>query len=158
MASGNPRTAGGREVRKADARCPRPGASRRALQWRNWRKRDPLDEGQSAARQGTRRYEFEWPAIRKEGSICVSLRSVCRRQFLKMAGAAGFGAAVAPDRLFAQYRNLAPVSVANPPADFLDRDCERKCLDISLRDRMFVLMCCPNETHNRLLKAFVKYG
>jgi nitrate reductase alpha subunit len=86
----------------------------------------------------------------------ASPRSFSRRQFLKMAGAAGFGAAATPRELFAQYRYLTPVSVANPLADYPNRDWERMYRDIYRHDRTFVFMCCPNDTHNCLLNAFVK--
>jgi len=88
--------------------------------------------------------------------MCASPRSISRRQFLTMAGAAGFGAAATPGQLFAQYRYLAPVSVQNPLADYPNRDWERMYRDIYRHDRTFVFMCCPNDTHNCLLNAFVK--
>ncbi len=79
-----------------------------------------------------------------------------RRRFLKMAGAAGFGALASPADLFAQYRYLAPVAVANPLASYPNRDWERMYRDIYRHDRTFVFMCCPNDTHNCLLNAYVK--
>lgn len=82
--------------------------------------------------------------------------SSSRRRFLKMAGAAGFGAVLAPAELFAQYRYLAPVSVENPLKDYPSRDWERIYRDIFRTDKSFVFLCCPNDTHNCLLNAFVK--
>jgi nitrate reductase / nitrite oxidoreductase, alpha subunit len=82
--------------------------------------------------------------------------SLARRRFLKMAGAAGFGALASPADLFAQYRYLAPVQVDNPLAAYPNRDWERMYRDIFRTDRSFVFMCCPNDTHNCLLNAFVK--
>ncbi|MBI2296086.1 MAG: molybdopterin-dependent oxidoreductase [Betaproteobacteria bacterium] len=79
-----------------------------------------------------------------------------RRRFLKMAGAAGFGAMTRPADLFAQYRYLAPVSVQNPLKHYPNRDWERMYRDIYRHDKTFVFMCCPNDTHNCLLNAFVK--
>jgi nitrate reductase alpha subunit len=79
-----------------------------------------------------------------------------RRQFLKSAAAAGFGAVAAPKDLFAQYIYLAPVRVDNPLADYPNRDWERIYRDIYRTDRNFVFLCCPNDTHNCLLKAHVK--
>lgn len=79
-----------------------------------------------------------------------------KRRFLKLAAAAGFGAIATPAQLFAQYRYLSPVSVANPLADYPNRDWERMYRDIYRHDRTFVFMCCPNDTHNCLLNAFVK--
>jgi nitrate reductase alpha subunit len=79
-----------------------------------------------------------------------------RRQFLKLAGAAGFGVAATPGALFAQFRYLAPVSVDNPLAAYPSRDWERMYRDIFRTDRSFTFLCCPNDTHNCLLNAFVK--
>lgn len=78
-----------------------------------------------------------------------------RREFMKMAGAAGLAAAT-PGTLFAQYRYLDPVSVPNPLASYPNRDWERMYRDIFRYDKSFVFMCCPNDTHNCLLNAFVK--
>ncbi|MBI1965304.1 MAG: molybdopterin-dependent oxidoreductase [Betaproteobacteria bacterium] len=86
----------------------------------------------------------------------MSSDRLSRRRFLKLAGAAGFGAVVSPAELFAQYRYLAPVSVANPLKDYPNRDWERIYRDIYRHDRTFVFMCCPNDTHNCLLEGFVK--
>ncbi|MGQ0662052.1 MAG: molybdopterin-dependent oxidoreductase [Pseudomonadota bacterium] len=83
-------------------------------------------------------------------------RNVSRRRFLEIAGAAGFGALATPRALFAQYRYLEPVSVANPLTHYPNRDWERLYRDIYRHDRTFVFLCCPNDTHNCLLNAFVK--
>jgi nitrate reductase alpha subunit len=79
-----------------------------------------------------------------------------RRQFLAMASAVGMGTLLNPRALFAQYRHLGPVSVVNPLADYPNRDWERLYRDIFRHDKTFVFMCCPNDTHNCLLNAFVK--
>lgn len=73
-----------------------------------------------------------------------------------MAGAAGFGAVFTPAQLFAQYRYLAPVSVPNPLSTYPRRDWEKMYRDIFRTDGSFVFLCCPNDTHNCLLNAFVK--
>jgi len=80
---------------------------------------------------------------------------ISRRRFLQMAAGAGFAAAT-PRKLFAQYRYLEPVRVDNPLAGYPDRDWERLYRDIFHHDKTFVFLCCPNDTHNCLLKAFVK--
>lgn len=82
--------------------------------------------------------------------------SATRRQFLKLASAAGLGAAAVPGDLLAQFRYLAPVKVDNPLMDYPNRDWERLYRDIFRTDRNFVFLCCPNDTHNCLLNAFVK--
>ena len=56
--------------------------------------------------------------------------SPSRRRFLKIAGAAGFGAVVSPMELVAQYRYLSPVAVENPLAAYPNRDWERVYRDI----------------------------
>ena len=83
-------------------------------------------------------------------------RRLSRRDFLKLAGMAGLGTALVPDDLFAQYRYLSPVSVPNPLAAYPNRDWERIYRDILRHDKSFVFLCCPNDTHNCLLNAFVK--
>ncbi len=82
--------------------------------------------------------------------------SPSRRRFLQMAGAAGFGLLATPEAIFAQYRYLAPVKVDNPLEDYPNRDWERMYRDIYRTDESFVFLCCPNDTHNCLLNAFVK--
>jgi nitrate reductase alpha subunit len=79
-----------------------------------------------------------------------------RRRFLQLAAMAGLGAAARPAELFAQQRFLAPVKVANPFDAYPNRDWERLYRDIFRHDRTFTFLCAPNDTHNCLLKGFVK--
>jgi nitrate reductase alpha subunit len=79
-----------------------------------------------------------------------------RRGFLKLAAMAGLGVAADPRDLFAQYRVLAPVRAQNPLADYPNRDWERLYRDIFRHDRTFTFLCAPNDTHNCLLRGFVK--
>jgi nitrate reductase alpha subunit len=79
-----------------------------------------------------------------------------RRQFLTLAAMAGLGAASNPGELLAQYRFLDPVRVPNPIAQYPNRDWERLYRDIFRHDRTFTFLCAPNDTHNCLLRAFVK--
>ncbi len=81
-----------------------------------------------------------------------------RRRFLALAGLAGLGTALTPEDLFAQYRFLDPVRVPNPLAAYPNRDWERVYRDIFRHDRTFTFLCAPNDTHNCLLKGFVKNG
>ncbi|MBF0613844.1 MAG: molybdopterin-dependent oxidoreductase [Magnetococcales bacterium] len=83
-------------------------------------------------------------------------RSVSRRRFLQAAGAAGFGVLAAPGGVMAGYRFLAPTQVENPLAAYPSRDWERIYRDVFRHDKSFVFMCCPNDTHNCLLNAYVK--
>jgi len=79
-----------------------------------------------------------------------------RRRFLQLAAMAGLGTVAAPGDLLAQYRFLAPVKVENPLADYPNRDWERIYRDIFRHDRTFTFLCAPNDTHNCLLRGFVK--
>ncbi|MCL6644037.1 MAG: molybdopterin oxidoreductase, partial [Dehalococcoidia bacterium] len=79
-----------------------------------------------------------------------------RRRFLELAAAAGLGAVAAPGDLLGQFRVLAPVRVANPLAEYPNRDWERLYRDIFRHDRTFTFLCAPNDTHNCLLRGFVK--
>ena len=79
-----------------------------------------------------------------------------RRRFLEMAALAGLGSVATPGDLLAQYRFLDPVRVENPLAQYPHRDWERIYRDIFRHDRTFTFLCAPNDTHNCLLKGFVK--
>jgi len=79
-----------------------------------------------------------------------------RRRFLQLAAMAGLGTVSTPGDLLAQYRFLDPVRVPNPLADYPNRDWERLYRDIFRHDRTFTFLCAPNDTHNCLLRAFVK--
>jgi nitrate reductase alpha subunit len=83
-------------------------------------------------------------------------RKLSRREFLRIAGSAGLGTAVSVSALFAEYRHLAPMSVTNPLASYPERDWEKLYRDIFRTDGSFTFLCCPNDTHNCLLRAFVK--
>jgi nitrate reductase / nitrite oxidoreductase, alpha subunit len=79
-----------------------------------------------------------------------------RREFLKLMGAAGFGTIGSEKAAFAQFSHLQPVSVENPLAAYPNRGWERMYRDIFRTDGKFTFLCCPNDTHNCLLHAFVK--
>ncbi|MEK7447033.1 MAG: molybdopterin-dependent oxidoreductase, partial [candidate division NC10 bacterium] len=79
-----------------------------------------------------------------------------RRRFLEMAALAGLGSVATPGDLLAQYRFLDPVRVENPLAQYPNRDWERIYRDIFRHDRTFTFLCAPNDTHNCLLRGFVK--
>jgi nitrate reductase alpha subunit len=79
-----------------------------------------------------------------------------RRRFLQMAATAGLGIVANPGELLGQYRFLDPVRVPNPLAAYPNRDWERIYRDIFRHDRTFTFLCAPNDTHNCLLRAFVK--
>jgi nitrate reductase / nitrite oxidoreductase, alpha subunit len=77
-----------------------------------------------------------------------------RRRFLKLMGAAGLS--TVSTGAFPQYQNLSPIAVANPLEIYPSRNWEHVYRDIYRHDKKFVFMCCPNDTHNCLLNAFVK--
>ncbi|MBF0340802.1 MAG: molybdopterin-dependent oxidoreductase [Magnetococcales bacterium] len=86
----------------------------------------------------------------------LSDQTVSRRRFLQAAGAAGFGVLAAPSGVMAGYRFLAPTVVDNPLAAYPNREWERIYREVFRHDKSFVFMCCPNDTHNCLLNAYVK--
>ena len=79
-----------------------------------------------------------------------------RRRFLQLAALTGLGTAIAPRELLAGLRVLTPIRVGNPLESYPNRDWERLYRDIFRHDASFVFLCAPNDTHNCLLRAFVK--
>jgi nitrate reductase alpha subunit len=78
-----------------------------------------------------------------------------RRDFLKgLLGTAIVGASRAADA--APLRFLKPMEVENPLASYPNRDWEKAYRDIFQADSSFVFLCAPNDTHNCLLRAYVK--
>src|SRR5262245_21286331 len=94
------------------------------------------------------------PAARRHGRPQED--AMDRRRFLQMAALAGLGTVADPGELLAQYRFLDPVRVPNPLQQYPNRDWERIYRDIFRHDRTFVFLCAPNDTHNCLLRGFVK--
>jgi nitrate reductase alpha subunit len=76
-----------------------------------------------------------------------------RRAFLQTASAMGFGALVAggTDLWGLEQSN-------NPLAQYPNRDWERVYRDLFQVDDSFVFLCAPNDTHNCLLRAYVRNG
>lgn len=85
-------------------------------------------------------------------------RGVSRRSFLRLAGWVGLGTAAMPRDLLAAYDFVAPVSVANPLAEYPHRDWEKQYRDVYATDGSFHFLCAPNDTHNCLLRAHTKNG
>ena len=80
-----------------------------------------------------------------------------RRKFLK--GMAVVGAALSSRTLFgAPIRYFKPTHVDNPLAFYPNRDWEKAYRNIFSYDSSYVFLCAPNDTHNCLLKAYVKNG
>ncbi len=76
-----------------------------------------------------------------------------RRAFLSMASAAGFGALVQSAK---EAWGLEAVS--NPLASYPDRGWESAYRDLWKYDSTFTFTCAPNDTHNCLLKSYVRQG
>lgn len=79
---------------------------------------------------------------------------VKRRTLLK--GLLGMGVVAASEASAAPLRFLQPMQVDNPLAAYPDRDWERTYRNIFKPDSSFVFLCAPNDTHNCLLRAYVK--
>ncbi|MCU0696813.1 MAG: molybdopterin-dependent oxidoreductase [Myxococcaceae bacterium] len=80
-----------------------------------------------------------------------------RRSLLQ--GLAGLGAALSTTgAAAAPLRFLKPVSVDNPLAAYPNRSWERVYRNIFNADSSYVFLCAPNDTHNCLLRAYVKNG
>ena len=80
-----------------------------------------------------------------------------RRSFLKSAGIAGTGAVFA-GAFESMAGILGPVEVENPLLHYPARDWEKSYRDLYKYDDTFHFLCAPNDTHNCLLKAYVKNG
>ncbi len=76
-----------------------------------------------------------------------------RRAFLQKASAMGFGALVTGG---SQAWLLE--TIENPLAQYPDRDWEKTYRDLFKVDDSFVFLCAPNDTHNCLLRAYVRNG
>lgn len=86
----------------------------------------------------------------------TSDRNISRRLFLKgLVGASAVGAMSAQA---APFRFFRPTHVDNPLAGYPSRDWEDVYRNIFETDSSFVFLCAPNDTHNCLLRAYVKNG
>lgn len=85
-------------------------------------------------------------------------RPVSRRRFLATLAAGGVGATVLANRAAAAMTGLAPVMVDNPLGGYPNRDWEKVYRNLYAHDSSFVFLCAPNDTHNCLLRAYVKNG
>src|SRR3990172_3668884 len=82
------------------------------------------------------------------------MKGFSRREFLKwsLAGAAGL-AASSPELAY-----LMPLSVENPLESYPDRDWEKLYRDKYTYDSIYHFTCAPNDTHNCLLRGYVRNG
>lgn len=82
-------------------------------------------------------------------------QGMSRRDFLRLAGAFGL-VTVAGNVVAGNFKQLEPVAVENPLGSYPNRGWEKIYRDIYKADSSFVFLCAPNDTHNCLLKAYVK--
>jgi nitrate reductase alpha subunit len=78
-----------------------------------------------------------------------------RRDFLEGVRALGFGALLTSS---SNAWGFGATSVDNPLAHYPARDWEQTYRDLFKADGSFHFLCAPNDTHNCLLKAYVKNG
>lgn len=71
---------------------------------------------------------------------------------------AGAGGALLAARALAGTKFLTPMSVENPLQGYPNRGWEKVYRDLYASDSTFTFLCAPNDTHNCLLRAFVKHG
>jgi nitrate reductase / nitrite oxidoreductase, alpha subunit len=91
------------------------------------------------------------------GSACSEgvLERLNRRRFLQLAGIAGVGVVAVASNPFLPFSQIA-VRVPNPLRHYPNRDWERIYRDLYHTDGSYVFLCAPNDTHNCLLRAYVK--
>jgi len=82
------------------------------------------------------------------------MKGFSRREFLKWSLAGVAGLAVSSPRL----AFLQPVSIDNPLGEYPNRDWEKLYRDKFRYDDIFTFTCAPNDTHNCLLRAYVRNG
>jgi nitrate reductase alpha subunit len=75
-----------------------------------------------------------------------------RRQFLKKASALGFAG------YLSQYPWLSAEGAQNPLESYPDRGWEKVYRDLFRPDSTYTFLCAPNDTHNCILRAYVKNG
>ncbi|GAB4349864.1 MAG: hypothetical protein Kow0099_33110 [Candidatus Abyssubacteria bacterium] len=75
-----------------------------------------------------------------------------RRDFLKTASALGFAG------YLSQYPWLWAEAAQNPLEQYPDRNWEKVYRDLIRPDSTYTFLCAPNDTHNCLLRAYVKNG
>ncbi|GDX79309.1 hypothetical protein LBMAG42_11200 [Deltaproteobacteria bacterium] len=80
--------------------------------------------------------------------------SFSRRSFLTLLGAT---AAVTPKTAWG-FNYLEPSAIPNPLQHYPNRDWERIYRDLYAFDSTFTFTCAPNDTHNCILRAYVRSG
>lgn len=83
---------------------------------------------------------------------------VTRRTFLYQLAAAGAGSAAVARAAAADLWSLRPLIVDNPLSHYPNRSWEKVYRDLYKSDSSLVFLCAPNDTHNCLLRGYVKNG
>ena len=83
----------------------------------------------------------------------MSNTGLSRRDFLAAMAAAGFGGLAA-----SASRAWGLEAIENPLATYPDRTWEEAYRDLWKYDSTFTFLCAPNDTHNCLLRAYVRSG
>jgi len=84
--------------------------------------------------------------------------NLSRRRFLFQMAGAGAGTALISQSAIGATQLLAPVDIQNPLSNYPNRDWEKTYRDLYHYDSSFTFLCAPNDTHNCLLRGFVKNG
>jgi nitrate reductase alpha subunit len=85
-------------------------------------------------------------------------QNISRRRFLFQMAATGAGAAVISQQAISATQLLTPVAIDNPLSNYPNRDWEKTYRDLYHYDSSFTFLCAPNDTHNCLLRGYVKNG
>ena len=80
-------------------------------------------------------------------------KELSRRDFLKMASTAGFGALI-----ISSTKAWGLDAITNPLAVYPDRGWEAVYRDLWKYDSKYTFLCAPNDTHNCILNAHVRNG
>lgn len=86
------------------------------------------------------------------------MKKLKRRDFVKGMAALGATFSFAEGAFAAPLKYFKPQQINNPLASYPDRNWEKVYRNIFKPDSSFVFLCAPNDTHNCLLKTYVKNG
>lgn len=85
--------------------------------------------------------------------------NISRNDFLKRLGAtASVAFLYYCGKKKTEMKYFRPTHIENPLSTYPDRDWEKIYRNIFKEDSSYVFLCAPNDTHNCLLKAYVKNG
>ncbi|OQW90655.1 MAG: molybdopterin oxidoreductase [Beggiatoa sp. IS2] len=84
--------------------------------------------------------------------------NLSRRRFLFQMAATGVSAALISQQAMAATNLLGALDVENPLSHYPNRDWEKVYRDLYHYDSSFTFTCAPNDTHNCLMRGFIKNG